>query len=326
MNEKVLLIFSTNDYFVPYMSVMIDSILRHSTQEKFYEIIVLHSEIKKENQDKLAKQVETHQNFALSLLDVSVHIAGCKFYTDNREFFEKEAYYRLLTPWLLSEYDRAIYLDGDMIAMTDISALMDIDMEGNLIAAVRDFCGLAECYCPKSDRASYMKQMLRLDDYNDYYNSGLLLLNLKELRKAFSLDQVLSLASSKQWEFHDQDILNVLTQGRTKMLDPRWNVIQNYGRHHFLPPWLRQEWEQSCKAPYIIHYGGHLKPWMFKRVSHSRLFWAYARKNLFYEEITLRKRELWKKSKAYRRKYMQQLIFPLGHPVRRVISGVFKPS
>ena len=312
----VPVIFASNEFFVPYLSVMLASIMDHAS----YEIIILHEGISGEYEQKLFDQIATKENFSLRMLDVTNFVKNADFYTDNRQDLTKETYFRLLAPYLLSEYDQALYVDGDMIALSDIAILSKIDLGDLLIAGVRDYCGIAEAYDQGSDRRRYMLDEIGIKNPDNYYIAGLLLMNLRQMRKEFSQEQLMSFALSRNWRFHDQDILNVLTQGRTLILDARWNVLQDYGKHHLLPKWLYQQWSDSLSDPWIIHYGGHLKPWKFPRVPRSKFFWVYAKQTPFYQEIKQRRIAEWLKGQEYRKKFFMQLFFPIGSKSRKSLG------
>ena len=320
MSNSVPVVLSCNEFFVPYMSVMLASLVEHASAQNSYEIIVFHAGISQVLQDELFQQIKQYKNFSIRLLDVREQIKGFSFYTENRNSLTEETYYRLLAPYLLAEYEKAIYMDGDMVVLADVAKLHEIDLGSYLIGAVRDYCGLAEMYDANSYRRAYMESILNEENLDNYYVAGLLVMNLKQFRECFTMRELLEMATSREWEFHDQDVLNVLTQGRTLILDSRWNVLQNYGKHQLLPNLIYDEWKRSIQDPWIIHYGGHLKPWLFPRVPRAKYFWHYAVKTHFYNDIKHRKREEWRKNSLYRKKYLKQLFFPLGGRARKLIS------
>lgn len=325
MGREIPLIFSANDYFVPYLSVMLASILAHSSPEYSYRVILLHRDISEKSTVLLEKQLSEKKNFSLRLLDISQEVERYKLYTANRMFFSEEAYYRLIAPFLLPEYEKAVYMDGDMVALRDVAELFEVDLKGCLIGAVRDFCGLSDIFDPQSDRRSYMTDILGLKSCEDYYISGLLVMDLKGFRECFSLTGMMELASSQEWRFHDQDILNILSEGRTLLLDARWNVLQDYGKHKLMPAPLYREWKDSFRTPWIIHFGGDSKPWRFPRVPRARYFWCYAKQSPFYEEIKGRQKREMEENGLYRLKYYLQIPFPLGSRSRRLVKTLTRP-
>lgn len=319
MNFPTTLVFSANKFFIPYLSAFISSILDHSSSSNFYKFIIVHSGLPTEYQSRLEKQILCF-NTDLEFVDVTKRIKQFNFYTENRKMLTEETYYRLFIPYLLPEYDKAIYLDGDMIALTDVAELNKIELGNHLVGAVRDYCGLAEACDPKTGRKDYIESELGLKCWSEYYIAGLLVMNLKEIRKEFSLNYLLDLTLAKKWTFHDQDIINVIAQNRVKPLDPRWNVLQNHGKHRMLPDKYYQEWKRSIKDPWIIHYGGNLKPWCCPRVIQGKYFWMYASKSPFYKEIKQQK-DQWSDCREENKiKYYSQYLLPIGSPSREFIK------
>lgn len=50
----------------------------------------------------------------------------------------KAAYFRLLIPELIREYDKCIYLDCDIIVHGDLKELYEIELGNNYLAGVKD--------------------------------------------------------------------------------------------------------------------------------------------------------------------------------------------
>jgi len=293
--NNIAIVFSTNVYFVPYMAVMIQSIMDCASPEYHYDIIVLHSEISKWKAAELEQIGAKYNNCTIRLYDVTEICQGYSFFTgidDGR--LSKEAYYRLMIGDILSdEYEKAIYLDGDMVTLVDVAKLYQINLKGYYMASVPDICGIADCYKPDSERLAYRKDVLKLSDPDKYFISGLLVLNLVELRKHFPTTKLLELASQYDWKQHDQDVLNVIcNNGKAKMIHASWNVLQDYGANHLLPEPLLSQWYESEVNPFIIHYGGSGKPWD-QRVPREEPFWQAAARSEYFETIIHRMTVRW---------------------------------
>lgn len=286
---KNCIVFASNDFFSPYMAVMLQSVIEHSNPERFYDILILHRDIKMERMKKIKGMAEERSNISIRFYDISPLIDGLEFYLDGKETFTADAYSRLLIPEVLSvEYEKALYLDGDMVAQEDVSPLFDIDLKGYLLASSRDIEGIAEYYMPNSARKVYRDKILPGENPNDYFISGMLVLNLQAIRMEFSQKDILSLAISRDWFQHDQDILNVMCKGgRAKILHAAWDVLRPT-KPTFLPPILREELAESLAAPKIIHYGGDEKPWKSLVSPWMDEFWDTAIKTPFAKEIIYR--------------------------------------
>lgn len=286
--NDVAIVFAANDYFAPYMSVMIESIIEHQNSNRNYDIIILHRDIKQETQDLIRGMVCSLSNFEIRFLNVSSFIDEDKFFIGGKDDFTVDTYLRLLIPYVLSdEYKKVLYLDGDMVARTDVSVLYDEDITDYFLASTRDTFGLS-VYLQMSSRKKYRDNVLKLTNPLDYFCAGVLLLNLKMFRDNYTMDELLDFAASRKWRQHDQDVLNVICNGgKAKILDESWQVLRPY-KTELLPQNIFESYKKAYLSPKIIHYGGIKKPWKEKTELNFEAFWDYALKTPFSRLIVLR--------------------------------------
>jgi len=130
------------------------------------------------------------------------------------------AYCRILLPHLL-DVPRLIYLDCDVLVFRDLSELFDLELSpGKILAAVPD----SETVTLGGDSQAVADAM-NLPAGRRYFNSGVMLLNLYELRKQNFTEQALEFF--KNWRgyyrFHDQSAFNFLLYGQIHELPEYWN-------------------------------------------------------------------------------------------------------
>lgn len=287
--KNIPIVFSLNDYFCPCLNVAILSIVENSRPDYNYDILVLYETLLDENIKLILEGTKNYPNLSVRFISVANLLIDYSFYTANRPTITKEAYFRLCIPSILSEYTKVIYLDADMVVLRDITELFYTDLGSEyLLASSRDVDGVGCYYNPRNDRKAYMDS-LGLKNPNDYFISGMLVLNLPEMRKRFPQNKLLEIASSKEWRFHDQDVLNVVCEGAVKLLPMAWDVMRDCGNIKYLPDELKAEAYSALKNPYIIHYAGRFgKPWVTPNTYGYQYFWAIARKTPFYEELLSR--------------------------------------
>lgn len=288
--HNIAIAFAANDAFVPYMATMIWSIIANGSRENNYDFVVLQSDINARNQKLLQEMVAPFENVSLRVIDVAAQIEGYTFFVGNKENFTKESYYRLLIPELMEAYEKVLYLDGDMVALTDVAQLYQTDLKGYLLASSRDLCGMIAYYNPLMDLRKYRDRELALQTPDEYFIAGMLLFNIPEFRKAYSTEYLLKFATSRDWRQHDQDVLNVLCQGRTKLVSAAWDVMVPEFIE-YLPKPLQEELEASVAAPKILHFGGDMKPWLCMDAPFGEYFWRYAAQTPFLQEIIRRRLE-----------------------------------
>ena len=283
------IVFCANDYYCPYLSVMLYSVIEQASPGRKYDIIVLHRDITPENQDILRQMGEGKDNVSIRFLNVSSLIRAYSLYTGGKTEFTIDTYLRLLIPDVLDRtYHKALYLDSDMLALADVGELLDTKLDGYLLASSRDMCGLASYYDPRDERKSYRDGVLHLSRPNDYFIAGMLVLNLDAFRQSYTSDELLRLAASREWMQHDQDVLNLLCDGgKAKILHASWDVMKSY-RPELLPEPYRVELEESLKDPKILHFGGNEKPWRNLDSPWMDIFWDTAVKTPYYKEIIYR--------------------------------------
>lgn len=289
--NNIAIAFSANDAFVPYMATMIDSVIVNGSAENNYDFVVLHSDIGAQNQQTLQEMVKPFPNVSLRMADVTELIAGYTFFVGNKENFTREAYYRLLIPELMEAYEKVLYLDGDMVALTDVAELYQTELGENLLASSRDLCGMIAYYNPLMDLKKYRDKELGLKEPDNYFIDGMVLFNIAEFRKQYSTEYLLRFATSRDWRQHDQDVLNVLCQGRTKLVSAAWDVMAPEFIE-YLPGDLQKELEDSLAAPRILHFGGDMKPWLCMDAPFGEYFWRYAAQTPYIQEIIRRRIEL----------------------------------
>lgn len=169
----------------------------------------------------------------------------------------KEMWYRIYLPELLPEVERVLYLDGDTLALDSLRPLWETELGSHLVGAVTNVL------MPWPE-AQGRPAELGLPGPEAYFNSGVLLLNLSQMRADAITDELLDFARSNDLVYPDQDALNAVMASRRLVLHPRWNCMNATLTHSssqgvFDP----DELEAARRRPGIRHFegGGLNKPW-----------------------------------------------------------------
>lgn len=189
----------------------------------------------------------------------------------------------------MKQYQKVLYLDCDLIVRADLAELYDVDLKKNLLGAVRDPDFTGQLNIPGFDTMEYCVETMKMRNPYDYFQAGVLVLNIVEMRKITTVEKLLDIAEQNLYRYSDQDILNILCEGRVTYLDMAWNHIHDCNRERikntveWAPAQIRDAYMEARKAPKIIHYAGFVKPWISPREEFSEDFWAAARETVFYE-------------------------------------------
>ena len=241
---------------------MLRSLLEASTGS-FEVICLVTEEIPVRMQEKLLRLGQGRLSFRH--IPLKGRLEG--IYTDPR--YTEAASFRLLLPELLPEYDSLVYIDCDVIVRQDI---------GTLYAQTR----LGDKYLGVVFEAPIENQAQRFRalgcDPRCYFNSGFLLMNLKQMRQEKVSEKLLEACKVPYLEFPDQDALNRVCQGRVLPLSPLYNGIRTF----FLPQY-KPDFEQEYPQPGLwekvqdqatIHYTGG-KPWQLLTVQFAAWWSTY---------------------------------------------------
>lgn len=287
--NNVPICFSANDKYIPLLGVTLSSIIENSNPEKNYDIVILMTSISDENQVKIRTLVANHANFSVRFVNVGPYVYGYSFYIESdptNTKFSDEIYYRVLVPALMPTYENVIFLDADVVLLDDIANLLDDDYSDFLVGAVRDYEGISNCYGNDYEKTKYRISELGIKNFDNYFLSGVLVMNIKKFNEQFDVKDLLNLAVSKNWKQFDQDLFNYLCQDYVKIIDAAWDFLEDiYGSYHTLPKPLFQEFLKSEKSPKLIHYSGGRKPWIKTDSKFNQYFWEYAEKTPFFEEL-----------------------------------------
>ncbi|MBE5963513.1 MAG: lipopolysaccharide biosynthesis protein [Lachnospira sp.] len=158
--------------------------------------------------------------------------------------------------------DKLLYLDIDLLFNRDIRLLYDIDVEGYEYAAARDHYG---------------KYLIN----PNYVNAGVLLFNLKEMKKTGLLVKARELIKTKKLTFADQSAI-IRSTTKKKMLPQKFNdqkflwkstVVRHFSKRLFYLPYPHTD---------------NIKQWMVSKV--HKTFRYYQFDDILYEYIYLKKK------------------------------------
>ncbi len=256
--KKTPIVFSVDNAMTVAAGVCITSLLENALACTYYDIYVLYSSQRfdEENNNKIGNLESKYSNVTITFIDLNDSFQDC-FEIRNVSI---SAYYRLMIPQLLPQYDMVIYSDIDIVILGDLSHLLDLEMDAFSIAGVK---------MPVIN--TYHKKHLKEIGLNKdvYINSGFLLINSKKIRKDNSYEEKIQPLLVKKFTFQDQDILNTAFQGEIKFLKDAYNF--NFDTLKYIDELI---------DPIVVHFTGP-KPWNVVR-SFDHIWWEYYRRSIFF--------------------------------------------
>lgn len=254
--ETVNLFFACDVRYLPLFGVALASLKENRDQARSYRVYLLHTDISKDERDAMCARFN-EPGFSLTFRNVSREIAHFVERLHTRDYYSNATYYRLLIPELYPRMKKALYLDCDILLRGDVSRLFDTDLTGLLAGAVPD--GFVN-FVPVLRK--YVENRVGVAKDVPYFNAGVLLMNLEEMRREAFGEKFLSLLSTVKFRVaQDQDYLNVLCAGRVRFLSDTWN---------YMP------FQPAAQEPMLVHFNLDSKPWQKDGVLYADEFWACA--------------------------------------------------
>lgn len=255
--------FATDERYVPHLSVAIQSMLENGKGP--YLIKVINGGIALNDWEKLEAVVEKYEGS---------RIDSCFF--DDRlldgikinHHFNKSNYFRLFIPEF-TECDKVLYLDSDIVVESNVDEFFNYDIDDYYVAAV--------------ENPGFMDHdRLYMSSSADYFNSGVMLINVKKWKIEKIGRRVVDFVNSEpeRIAFVDQCGLNAIINGRWLKIPPKYNQQACiFEKNINLSCYIESELEEAKKNPVVIHYTGSLKPWHFSnKHPYKKKYWHYRSK------------------------------------------------
>ena len=275
------IVFATDENYVPYCAVAIHSLICNMNKQNRYEIYILFDSLTRRSIDTL----QSLSTDAAHIRCICVHERMDALRISEQVHLTVATTYRILIPEIFDKYDRIIYLDSDIIVRSDIVDLYKMELDGNILGAVKGRY--------KREDIEWMRHHLEETlgiSTDHFFNAGVLLIdtkvfNAKQIKKkAFDI-----LTKRDDLTFMDQDALNIVCENQVKYIDEFWNYecgALETG-DEYVSDNSNTEITGEIKAG-IIHFDGTYKPWDYPNLTCAGIFWEYARKTIYYEEILYR--------------------------------------
>ncbi len=285
------IVFASDNNYVPLLGVAITSLIKNN-QNDFdkINIFIIDDGITEENKNRIELLI-TNPNHVLNfiktknLADLEVNVVGLDRNSNMNSF---TTYSRLFLPSLLpKDIDKIIYLDCDILVVGSFKELWDININDYYVGGVLDV----------NSTPAKIRLGLKLEE--DYFNAGILLINLKKWRENNVEEKFISFMIENQNRFyqHDQGILNNVFKDQFLILNPKYNLQSCFQTldYDLAKKYLAMKEEyyskeivnHARKNPIVLHFWGSNfdRPWFNKKHTYRDLYVKYCEMADFREEL-----------------------------------------
>lgn len=245
-----LLVTLDRNYLMP-LTILLRSYSKLHT-DVITEVYVAHSSLEESDFSRMEESVDNQ----------SIRIHNIKItekYFSNTPVLERlpeESFYRLMAFEFLPEsIERCLYPDPDIYVKKSLLPLYNMEMGDAYIAVASHMHGVLHWF-----NKARLGQRQRGEKY---INSGVMLMNLKAIRKDFTTERILKCLADKTRRLimGDQDLINILFGEHTVLIDERMYHFdeRTYRYYRKKEGFTFKDIEETTA---IIHYNGKYKPWL----------------------------------------------------------------
>lgn len=272
MVDKAMHILYCGDRsYVPMLGVSMTSVVWNNTDQRIvFHLLV--DDIGSQDMERMQKFYALYRNVdSIVLHRIPQQSEEMQVFRGIKSDYSEAVSYRLLAAKLLGDdVQRVLYLDGDIICRQSLAGLWSMNLGTSLAAAA-----------PDPLEAGHLNRV----GGAAYFNSGVLLMNLKQWRQEGILAKVLAYYQERQGQecmFPDQDAVNTVCSGRILRLPHRYNYTVSC---NFNAPGRRPEiLPDTC----LVHFTGPItKPWFVTCLDRRAVLWTAYRDRSFWSDLPM---------------------------------------
>ena len=260
MEKMIHICMISDDNYVMPTSVAIQSMIDSKPKDVSYTIHIIASALSAETEEQFRKFSSDTLLIDIIRENAEKRFSGYHDFDPNSICAASiSALLKFVIADLLPNLERVLYLDGDLIVKTNLEEIYYTDIRDYYAAAVVDSGSIYF-------KHEYVKKV------KNYFNSGVMLLNLNKIREDNMVAVLLKTKKElKDTSLMDQNVFNLVFDGKVKLLpviynfmpvslyrsDAKWNIEQIncvYGTDF-------DNKKQLYASAKIIHYSSKDKPW-----------------------------------------------------------------
>lgn len=253
-NRIPIVFICDENYALPTAVAMTSlKLSKHKTTQ--YDVFVIGMGVGEDSKNRILSLND--EGFSVSILEKRMREKQAKI-AQVRARVTHAALLKFDLPDLFPELDKLLYLDSDMLIQKDLTELYQTDLGEAYAGVVNDAITVWD-----KEHLEFLQFKERL-----YFNSGMLLLNLKKMREDSLPEKLLDYRLNGKNFYMDQDTLNVVFAGNIRLVSPEYNLLNCFFTWHGIEEmetFYETEFPRCEEFIYqnaaILHFGDEKKPW-----------------------------------------------------------------
>ena len=272
MKKTINICFGIDNNYVEPLLVTLTSIFENKKKDTKIQIYILYHKLDQKNITNI-KENSKKYSYRIKFKKIE-NLKGFK----PIGYLSIASYYRILIPKLFKNINKILYLDCDLIVLSDLYNLYNINLDKKIIGAVEEphfkknkiklkkkkIEDITEQNIKKNKiKNKEIHSNLKIPLKYKIFNTGVLLINSKKYRTENIDKKIIQFLNKNQkiLKYCDQDAINAILYKNVKYINLKYNVANSF----FNIP-NKKEYKKyliASKNPTIVHFTGSLNHGIF---------------------------------------------------------------
>lgn len=243
-------ILATDENYAAPCGVTMESLLQNTSTPSAIHFAIFGRELSTESTSRLRDVARGHG------ASIEIRSTDAERFQDLPviEVGSLDTFTRLYAPTELTQFDRVLYIDCDVLVERDVAELFSVGFEDAIAAAVPHG---PTPFVPE------FRELHGIPHERPVFNAGVLVVDPEKWAREDIANRAVEWIEGQDEDdlfFPDQDAINVLLGDQMKALSPQWNMEARYHREGWMG--LSEWWDREADGEdLILHYTGPRKPW-----------------------------------------------------------------
>ena len=237
--------YSSDSNYAEQLAVSMASVLSNAKKQENINFYVLDGGLSTQDKQNI-ELLKNIKDFSINYVEINEDdFKSCPILKDKDEKYSSyhvtlPTYFRFKLASLLPNVGKILYLDCDVIVRNSLEEFYTMPVKDSAALMILD---------------AESKQESKRIEYKNYFNAGVMLINLDYWRKnnveKRLFDYAKENADTILWQ--DQDVINIVLQNEIKKVSEKWNF------QYFLYEKIDVKKLSEIK---VFHLAGRFKPWL----------------------------------------------------------------
>ena len=243
------IVFATSDLYSKPAHITLKSMLVNNREVEDITVFYVENGLTEESKERLKKLINQYKR-EIVFIPMPEWLNSISGLLRTNAIAYTYCYFQDILP---ETVDKVLLLEGDTIVTDNLTEFYDIDISDYYLAASDDL------------QSKWCKEKVGIKATSPYFNSGVMLINLKKMREDNITPKITEIIKSGKAKFlyEVQDEMNVLLEGHVKIIPPKFNCTtaiflfdyKNMKKYRRPTTYCtKEEFDEAKKHPVVVHF------------------------------------------------------------------------